>query len=1122
MTNLTHLHLHTSYSFLDGFNSPAEAAKRAKELGMTHLAITDHNHVGGVLEFQKACEKEGITPMLGCEMYWTWDMDIASLPIDERTELAIEKAKEDGMELPEKMKKTQMKELLSPYQYDMKQYHIILIAINQTGWKNLVKIQSEAAARCTYNGRYLCDNNLLRENSEGLVMTTACISNAAAAKFINKEDDKAHEILNEWKDIFGDRFFVEIQPLNISKQHISNLKMLSWAIRNDVKVVATTDVHYTLKSDHDDHDTLLCIGIGKSKDEKERMTYSNDFWLKSYDEMLETFQEQVEDMSPEIDKEEYMKEVVKALENTNLIAQMVEPIKLGADKPVFPKIEIPNNLTPEQYLTLKCYQNLYKYKKENPEIDLRTYERRIQEELNVINPKGFAPYMLIVEEYINWANENNCPTGPGRGSAAGSLVLFLLGVTKIIDPIKYNLLFFRFLTKDRTSPPDVDTDFEYYNRHKVIEHLEELYGANCVAHIGTYTYMGVKSGLKDVGRVLCIDFATMNQISKSIDTILDQPSVKFKDFDKLKESSEPSDISKWKDFNKLENDNKELFRLARRFEGTPRNMGVHASGILITPDPISEILPTRTDKNGTTVTLYTGVQLEDLNYIKFDILGLKTLSVIKNTLEHIDKSLKIEDLYKMMDPNDPEMYEMVKRKETDGLFQIESNLFKGMIEEIQPDSLNDIIVLNSLGRPGPLSAGMDKAYARRKHGMEEAVEPLKNTWDIVESTLGTIAYQEQIMLIAQRVAGFDGNQADSYLRKALAKKAKDKMELCRRWLIYGKINEEAPEDYNEDDINQVMYDPSRKYGSPIKGGISKGYDEKDLVAFWESLKGYADYLFNLSHAACYSFITAMTNYLKRYYPVEFMAALLSAEENEEKMEKYVKVAENMNISVQVPDINLSGKDFTPMENKILYGLNSIKGVGETSIPAILENRPYENIGEAIEKIGKKSFNKRVGIALIKSGAFDFIDKNRFALINSFYDIRKDKDDRLDMDDYDEGACIKFEKEVLGAPVTFKPWWDSIDTDEKIIRTFEIVEVEERYDKNRNLMGFVTLLNDGCLIRGIAFSRVYAKNVGNLDTKRNKLITVSGKKDSKGILIINKISPYKEENTGESVVNRILA
>ena len=759
--NFTHIHLHTYYSLLDGMGSPEERVLKAKELGMKAIAITDHNHLGGCLEFQAACKKNGIKPLLGVELYWTWNSDTISLSKEERDKIAIQKAKEAGVEIPAKAKKSEIKDLIAPFAYDTTGYHIILIAKNQTGWSNLVKLQSEASDRGLFNGRYHCDNDMLRKYSEGLICTTACIGSVIGDSFLNDKDEIAYEIIEEWIDIFGkDNLFIEIQGLEWEKQYKVNLKLIELANNYDVKLIATNDVHYTNKEDNEDHDTLLCIGTGKLKKEVNRMRYAHEFWMRDYDEMIEAFSRR--DNSPE-----YLGTVVKALENTNLVADLVEGnIKLGSDVPLFTKVNIPNDFTDEKYLSYKCWKQLYKYLAKNPSFNRHEYESRLNWELHVINSKGYAPYMLTVNEFIDWANNNGCPTGPGRGSAAGSLVLFLLGITKVIDPIQNGLLFSRFLTMDRTALPDVDVDFCYYGRDSVIKHMEDTYGAECVAHIGTYTEMGVKSGLKDVGRVFDIDFTTMNSISKKITELTDDaPSIKFKDLDALQET----DPIRYKEFKKIEDNNKELFRVARRLEGAKRNFGVHASGLLVTPCPVNDIFPTRTDKEtGVKVTLYTGPQVEECNGVKYDFLGLKTVSVIDKTLKFIDESLTWQDLYKAVELNDEGIFEMICERKTEAIFQIESELFKGIIKDMQPTHMNDIVVLTSLGRPGPLQAGMHTKYNNRKNGLEDVVLPVHGIEDIVGETFGTIVYQEQVMAIAKKIAGFDDNQADSYLRKALA------------------------------------------------------------------------------------------------------------------------------------------------------------------------------------------------------------------------------------------------------------------------------------------------------------------------------------------------------------------
>lgn len=1126
--NFVHLHVHTDYSFLDGFNRADRAAKRAKELGMTAMAITDHNHLGGVLDFQDAMKKEGIKPILGCEVYWTFDTNILSKDKDGRDEWAIEQARKAGFDIDaeirrienpvsartgkalkaKKISKSELNALIEPYAYDSHQYHMILIAINQTGWSNLVKLQSEAAQKCTFNGRYCCDDEMLERYNEGIIMTTACIGNVVPSLINDGKYEEAEAQLDKWHRIFGDRLYVEIQPLDLDLQHLANVTLIGWAKEKGIKIIATTDVHYTLKEDHDDHDTLLCIGIGKNKCDCDRMKYSNDYWIKSYSEMIEYFTTQGESMQlafgGAFNMDDYMAVVEEALEETNHVADRIESIQLGSSVNLFPKVEIPYAaMTAEAYLNMKCFRNLYKYKKKNPEIDLRLYEKRLSDELHVINTKGFAPYILTVEDYIAWANANGCPTGPGRGSGAGSLVLFLLDITKIIDPIKYGLLFFRFLTMDRSAPPDIDTDFEYYNRDRVIQYLQEKYGHECVSHIGTYSEMGVKSGLKDVGRVLSIDFNVMNEITKKVETWLDKPDLEFKDLDKLKESDRDYEKQAWAEFNSYEQKYPELFRLARKFEGTPRQPGVHASGILITPMAINELFPTRY-KDGTTITMYTGVQLEKLKAIKFDILGLKTLSVIKNTLEAIDESLTMDDLYEMVEIDDHDMFQMIQGKNTDGLFQIESGLFKGMIEAIVPNSMNDIIVITSLGRPGPLQAGMDKMYASRKHGEEEASEPLPGTWSIVEDTHGTICYQEQIMLISKVVAGYDDNQSDSYLRKAFAKKKKDMMAQCRQWFIYGKVNGPAPEGHDPSNMNQPEYDPSGKHGPAIDGGIKRGYSEKQLSDFWANIEGFADYLFNKSHAACYSYITVLTGWLKKYHAAKFMAALMSIQDKEEKIDAYTKVARSMGISVKAPDINLSGEFFTAIGDEILYGIGSVKGVGASSVPEILSLRPFDSIEDLMGRINKRSFNKRVAVALAKAGAFDAMNPNRHEVLNTFYEIRNDNDERLPSDEFTPEVCIEFEKATLGTPVTHIPWWDDVQPDETVEIELKIENVTERADRNGNMMGFLRGTNRGCTVECVMFSRTYCSNSDKFDTVHYNHVTVKGKKDDRGKLIVNKV------------------
>lgn len=776
--DFVHLHFHTSYSFLDGYNPIKKAVSRIKELGMSACAITDHNSLAGIPEFQAECINNNIKPILGLEGYYTWDIKECSKTLEERQADALNRAIEAGV-LPDnyletKHKKKDYLETIKDYMYDTKQYHIILLAINQIGWHNLVKLQSEASRLCTFNGRFLCDNTLLRKYSEGIICQSACIGSPMAQLLINNRIEEAEQLILEWKDIFKDRFYLEIQPLNIPEQRLVNLKYMELCKKHNINPVATNDVHWTNYSDYEDHDTLLCIGTNKKKNDTNRMKYSNDFWIKSKEEMISSFNNQLKTINEEYNNQynnSYIDFYMEALNNTNVIANRIDNnIKLGSDKPLFSDVKVPHNLTPEQYLRLLAWNGLYKYLSNNKELDTRIYEKRLAFELDIIINKGFAPYIIAVYEYTNWAKTHDCPIGPGRGSAAGSLVLFSIGITNNIDPIKYNLLFSRFLTKDRTAPPDIDIDFDYNNRDNVIVHLEEYYGKEKVAHIGTYTTMGVKSGLKDVGRVLDMPFDLVNnQICKKIDEInIDKTTPTFKDYDSLKDGND-NEEKQWIEFNKLEKQNKELFRLARAFEGIPRNFGVHASGILVTPCDVNDYVPTRLDKNtGVTITLYTGPQLEEYNFIKYDILGLKTISIIQDTLKLINKELSIENLYDCVDITDSQLYEYISDKNTDAMFQIESNLMKKIIDEIKPTEFNDIVAINAIARPGPISVGMDKEYANVKNGIENIKFPLKGIDNILKETYGTILYQEQLMAISKQVSGFNDGQADSITRKIIA------------------------------------------------------------------------------------------------------------------------------------------------------------------------------------------------------------------------------------------------------------------------------------------------------------------------------------------------------------------
>lgn len=1090
--NFTHLHVHTEYSLLDGYGKCSDRVKKAKELGMNAIAITDHNQIGGCLDFYTACKSENIKPILGVELYYTEDINILNLPKEARDLLAIVAATEAGVVIPKfetKKIPKQVKELISDYQVDTKSYHIIFLAKNQIGWQNLVKLQSAAAKECSFNGNFTCDDNMIVKYKEGLIMTTACIS-SIIANYIKKGDrKKATEKLDKWKSIFGEDFYLEIQPWHDESQAIYNMFLIDYSNNTNTPLITTNDVHYTTLADIDYHDTLLCIGTGKLKSDENRMKYAPEFWVRNYDEMIEAFIKQYEDFDvlTEMTLEQYLQYVKTGLYNTNLVADKISnDIKLGSDKAILPKVHTSSGLPPKRDLTFNSFRNLYKYLEENNIEERETYLNRLSFELNVINTKGYADYMLIVKELIDWCESEDIPVGPGRGSASGSLVLFINGITKCIDPIKYGLLFSRFLTMDRTSLPDIDSDFSYRNRGRVIQHLKDKYGEDCVCNIGTYTDMGIKTSLKDVGRTLGIAFDVMNTLSKKVDLWTNEEAgFKFEDLDSLA-SGNDLDKKFYEEFQEWENKYPYLFKTARALEGTHRNQGTHASGILVTPMPINDMFPTRLDDKGRVVTLFTGTQCESLGSCKLDILGLKTLDILDLTIKAKNKKDTVYNLYKKVDNylNDVKMFNALNNKETEGIFQLESKLFKGLIKDIRPNSIEDITVITSLGRPGPLAAGLHIDYANVKNGVTVAAEPLPETWDIVMDSNGVMCYQEHAMRIAQKVAGFNDNQADSFLRKAMAKKKRALIELCNQWFVYGKINAIPPDNYDPDNKNQPYYDPEAKYGDEINGGIANGYDEHQLIAYNNKIDGFSSYLFNKSHAIAYSFLTLCCMYLKTYHKKEFFAALLSLQDKQEDIALYIKTAKKYGIEVKIPDINISEKDFIVKDKAIYYSISCIKNVGEASVPYILNNRPYKSIQEARDKIvkinndkEKKLFDKKVGEALIKAGAFDSINPNRNELLNEFQIIRKAKgESHFDVSAYNKSVTTIYEKETLGISVTNTPFWDTIDVGKTVTIDITITDRLEHIDRNENLMAFVTALIGDDYIKGLVFANTYCKNI----------------------------------------------
>lgn len=665
-------------------------------------------------------------------------------------------------------------------------------------------------------------------------------------------------------------------------------------------------------------------------------------------------------------------------------------------------------------------------------------------------------------------------------------------------------------------------DFNWRHRPLVIKHLEEVYGKDHVCHIGTWGEESIYTAIKDFARVLNYPPSVADKINKELQAIVNEdPSASFKLFDSLKEN----DKDGYNKFKKLEKEHEEIFRLARKFEGTIRQWGTHASGVIACPKSLIGLIPTRVDKKtGDTVSLFTGVELEEIGIIKYDILGLKNLTTIEDTLSTIGKDF--EWLYDNIDLEDKNIYKFINEGKVDAVFQVESNMMKGLIKDIRPDSINDLIAINSLGRPGPLSANMHKDYASVKNGSKQIEYVIRNCEDILDPTYGVICFQEQLMTISKKIAGFNDGQADSITRKVLAKKRKELFPMMKRCHIFGKKNIEGPEGW-EDDDNAPWYDPEEKYGAEIPGALSNGYTREEVLKYFDDIEGFAKYVFNKSHAAAYSYITVMTTWLKLYYPAQYMAAVLSMQTDDEKKEHYLKVCEDMGIKISTPDINKSKTNFTATsDSEIVFGLSSVKGVKEVS--EIIRNAPYTSVTDAANRLPTNVFKKNVAVALIKSGAFDFEDTNRNKLLNEYISARNSKRMKSQQEDlvdttFDRLTCMEYEAATLGMSITYKPAWKGALPGQPLSGNCTFSKIKHHTAKTSGKkMAMLTVTNETYNIEALVFPKTYALLKNQItewsdDDKTVKQVHfVRGKIDREGKkLIIDSISEPKNASTETS-------
>lgn len=840
----THLHVHTEYSLLDGSSKIKEITSRAKELGMKSLAITDHGVMYGVIDFYKAAKEVGIKPILGCEVYVA-----------------------PGSRFDKQ-----------PGESESRYYHLVLLAENNTGYKNLMKIVSRGFTEGFYY-KPRVDYEVLEQFHEGIIALSACLAGEVQRYLARGMYEAGCEAAKRYEGIFGKgNFFLELQDHGIPEQKYVNPQLIRMSQELGIDLVCTNDVHYTYAQDADAHDILLCIQTGKKVTDENRMRYDGgQYYLKSPEEMAELFP-----YAPQ------------ALENTCKIAERCNvEIEFGVTK--VPHFEVPQGFDSWTYLNHLCNEGM---KRRYPDAD-EEKKKRLEYELSVIHKMGYVDYFLIVWDYINYAKTHGIAVGPGRGSAAGSIVSYCLGITDI-DPIKYSLIFERFLNPERVSMPDIDVDFCYERRQEVIDYVVEKYGKDCVVQIVTFGTMAARAVIKDVGRVLDLPYAMVDNIAKMVPRELGIT------IDKA--IQENPDLR-----NAYENDAQvhDLIDKSKRLEGLPRHASMHAAGVLISQKAVDEYVPVATGADGAVVAQFVMTTLEELGLLKMDFLGLRTLTVIQDA-EKLARKKNPEFSIDNINYEDKNVYDMISTGKCEGIFQLESAGMKNFMKELKPQSIEDLIAGISLYRPGPMD--FIPQYIKGKNNPGDITYDCPMLEPILKPTYGCIVYQEQVMQIVRDLAGYSLGRSD-LVRRAMSKKKTSVMEKERQNFIYGNPEENVP------------------------GCISNGIDEKTANKIYDDMIDFAKYAFNKSHAACYAVVAYQTAYLKTYYPVEFMAALMtSVVDNTDKVAGYIYACRQMNIQMLPPDVNTSDMEFSVEDNAIRFGLSAVKSLGRPTIKAIIDER----------------------------------------------------------------------------------------------------------------------------------------------------------------------------------------
>jgi len=978
--DFVHLHTHTKYSLLDGACKIDELLDACKEKGMETLAITDHGVMYGAIEFYKEAKKRGIKPIIGCEVY---------VAPGSRLERASGANKEYS--------------------------HLILLAMNNDGYKNLCKLVSIAFIEGFYYKPRI-DYEILKDYADGLICLSACLAGDIPRYLLGGQKEKARELASYLKSIFpNDRFYIELQDHGLEEQRRLNPMLLKLARELEIPIVATNDIHYVKKDDAGAQDALLCIQMLKYLNDPDRLRFATDeFYLKSPEEMNKLFEDYPE-----------------AIQNTKKIADMCD-VTFEFGKMHMPEFIAPDGKNNEEYLRELCLMGL---NKKRPNADQR-YKEQLENEFEVISKMGYVDYFLIVWDFIKFAKDKGIPVGPGRGSAAGSLVAYSLDITDV-DPIKYNLLFERFLNPERISMPDIDIDFCYERRHEVIEYVVEKYGTDRVAQIITFGTMAARLAIRDVGRVMQMPYGQVDKISKMVPF---QPGITIEKA--LMINPELSTLYA------QDEQVKQLIDLAQKLEGMPRHASTHAAGVVISKLPIVEYVPLQKNDESIT-TQYQMGELEELGLLKMDFLGLRTLTVIKDTLDLIKQNKGITIDLEKIDYEDKDVYSMISRAETDGVFQLESGGMRSFLKELKPSTFEDIIAGISLYRPGPME--QIPRYLRGKNNPGKSEYTHQKLKPILEVTYGCMVYQEQVMQIVRDLAGYSYGRSD-LVRRAMAKKKASVMEKEREYFVHGIVED-----------GKIT----------VPGAVRNGVDEKSANRIFDEMMDFAQYAFNKSHAAAYALVAFRTAWLKYHYPIEFMAALINSFlDSSSKISEYVGTCSNMGIEVLRPDINKSMEKFTVEGNSIRFGLKAIKNVGSGAVEEIVKKREqlgeYKNFMDFIDKIDLGVVSKRMIESMVKCGCFDSLGHKRASIIAGYEKIingaQKSKKDNLDgqvslfdlgsqvedvsaflpeINEYPERVLLAMEKEMTGIYISGHPLMEYKEILDKIgTRTSELKETDE--------------------------------------------------------------------------------